>query len=92
MQNTYIYPFELLPSKEILNYQTDSQLAKNFAQTVKNTYELNDQQAYDIYKTCVGTGAFETNDWIPGRPVDINNERVIYIKFKDSHTLHAMPQ
>lgn len=92
MPNPFNLPDRLEPSTACLDNQTDDQLGKNYAQCTYNVYELTLEQAQLLYRTVMGSGLDVQNNWVPGRPVEINGEPVLYIKFEGSHTYHPLPQ
>ena len=81
------YEFSLLNERvdECLNKQTDHQLERNYAQCTHNVYELSDELFAEIANIVFGTGSVFTGDWVPGRPVTINGERLLWIKRRGDH-------
>ncbi|MCU1752156.1 hypothetical protein [Pseudomonas sp. 6D_7.1_Bac1] len=81
----YEYSLEQAPVDEVLNRQTDYQLVRNYAQGTHSVYELNDEQFHEISVIVFGSGSVFKNNWVEGRPVTINGERLLWIKGRGDH-------
>ena len=91
MTEHYYYPEKLEPVQEILDHQTDEQFGKNYAQTMRNVYELTDEQAQMLYRIALGSGTPYEGDWEPAKAVFINGEAVLRIKFRNTTVLDVLP-
>lgn len=91
MSQHYHYPEKLEPTKEILDHQTDEQLANNYAQTVWNVYKLTGEQARELFRNAMGERVDSQGEWVPPKAVFINGEAVLRIKFSGEHTYTVLP-
>lgn len=91
MTEHYHHPEQLEPVQVNLDAQTPEQLQKNYAQTTRNTYELTDEQARELYNAGVGTGNAYDGNWVPARVVHINGEVVIRLKLRGTTAYTMMP-
>lgn len=85
MTDTYEYSLTEPPANEVLDRQTQHQLSRNFAQGTHNNYELTDVQFNEISTIVFGSGSAYTGDWVPGRPVTVNGETLLWLKRRGDH-------